>query len=525
MPSPAARVAIVISAVVLLLAAAVGAALFVLVSDSGGGPDVASAALRLGGAEPETLDPALAHDSTSTAYLSHIHAGLVRLDEQLRVVPDLAAGWQTSPDGRTFTFTLRDDARFHDGKLVTAADVKYSLERAADPATKSPVAATYLGDIAGLKERLAGRASEVVGVKVLDERTVSITIDAPKAYFLAKLTYPVAAVLDRANVEIGAEWFKRPNGAGLYRLASLDKEWLVLQRSGRNPYQGAAPYEVRFYLGNRSHMAMYETGELDVIALGLGDRERALDPRSSLNRDLRVSPSFGVYYLGLNVNLEPFDDRAVRRAFAQAIDKDRIVAVTLKDSVRRAEGILPPGLAGYDPAFKGLPFDLDAARRSLAASSYGDASRLPPVTITGGLGPTLAQVFYRSLGVEVEVEMVREGYFEALASGSYQMFFAGWMADYPDPENFLDVLLHSQSRVNYGRYSNPAVDRLLEAARVEQDQTKRVALYREVERIAVDDAAIVPLYHDASYTLVKPRVKGLTITPMGILSFRGVALE
>ncbi|MHB1004647.1 MAG: peptide ABC transporter substrate-binding protein [Chloroflexota bacterium] len=488
-------------------------------------PAPAEGVLRLAGSEPRTLDPALAQDATSSSYLVNIHEGLVKLDDKLQVAPALAASWQVSPDGRTYTFKLREDARFQDGQPVTASDVKYSLERATDPVLKSPVAATYLGDIVGVADKLAGRAKEVSGVTVRDGGSVAITIDAPKVYFLAKLTYPTANVLQRQNVESGPDWAKKPNGAGPYRLTRWDQDWLVLQRSEQYYAKAALPREVRFYVGNRSPLAMYEADQLDVTTVNLGDIERALDKVSALNKDLVITPGLGLYYLGLNATTEPFADRNVRRAFAQAIDKDKIVQVTLKGTVRRADGLLPPGLPGYDEGFKGLPYDLAAAKRSLADSAYGGAGGLPPVTITGGMGDTFAQIFYRNLGAEMEVQVVREGFFEGLLARAYQMFFSGWLADYPDPQNFLDVLLHSQSEGNHSGYANNEVDRLLEQARVEDDAAKRLALYRQVERIAVADAALIPLYFDAQYTLVKPRVHGLALTPLGIVSFEGASVN
>lgn len=162
--------------------------------------------LRLFGAEPQTLDPALAADAESARYIVEIFSGLVTLDKDLRVVADIAQSWDVSGDGKVYTFHLRSGVAFHNGRPVTAEDFKYSLERAASPATGSTTADTYLGDIVGVKEKLQGKASAISGVRVVDGATLQIEIDAPKAYFLAKLTYPTAFVVDRANVESGQDW-------------------------------------------------------------------------------------------------------------------------------------------------------------------------------------------------------------------------------------------------------------------------------------------------------------------------------
>ena len=170
--------------------------------------------LRVRGSPPTTLDPALSGDSVTWSYLIQIYSGLVRLDQKLEIVPDLAERWELSPDGRTYTFTLRTGGRFHSGRAVEAGDFKYAMERALSPATKSSNAVQYLGDLVGAADLAAGRASSLAGVQVVDARTLALQIDAPKSYFLAKLTFPMAFALDRANIESGPAWFERPNGTG-----------------------------------------------------------------------------------------------------------------------------------------------------------------------------------------------------------------------------------------------------------------------------------------------------------------------
>ena len=492
---------------------------------------LATGRLRLYGSNPHDLDPAHTQDVATWTYLLHLYSGLVKLNSRLEVVPDAAESWQALDGGKTYRFTLRQDLKFHDGKPVTATDFKYSLERVADPATRSPMALAYLGDIVGVPERLAGRAREVAGVKVVNERTLEIAIDAPKTYFLAKLTYPTAFVVDRVNIETGGtEWWRRPNGTGPFKLKEwVEDEHLILDRS--EVYYGVKPLlsQVSYYLGGGSPMTMYERDELDVIEVGLGDIERVLDPANPLNRELQVTPMLSLWYIGLNPNLPPFDDPKVRQAFNYAADKDKLVNITFKRTRVKAEGVLPPGIPGYREGFRGLGFDRDKARQLIAKSSYGSVDNLPEITLTmseggGSLGETLAEMYQRNLGVSINVTEVGEGFYSDLEARAYQMFYMGWIADYPDPQNFLDVLLHSQSPANHGGYLNPRVDRLLEKARIEPNVQERLRLYGEAERMLVDDGAIVPLFHDVSYALVKPRVSGLEWTPMGILSFEGTSV-
>ena len=165
--------------------------------------------------DPPTLDPHITTDARSAQIIVELFGGLVTINEDLEIVPDLAKSWKKSPDGTVYTFYLRENAVFHDGRRVTAHDLQWSLERAASPLTESPVVDQYLGDIKGVREMVNGDAQTVSGVRVIDDQTLEITIDAPKSYFLAKLTYPTAFVLDRHNIEASPQdWFRAPNGTG-----------------------------------------------------------------------------------------------------------------------------------------------------------------------------------------------------------------------------------------------------------------------------------------------------------------------
>lgn len=502
-------------------------------------PTQLGATLNLPGDAPPTLDPALTQDATSATYIVEIFSGLVTLNQDLEVVPDIAESWELSDDGTTYTFHLHDDVRFHDGKPVTAQDFKYSLERACDPATGSLVADTYLGDIIGAQAKLRGEADEVSGVLVVDDHTLEITIDSPKAYFLSKLTYPTAFVVDRENVEGPAQpWTDQPNGTGPFRLAEYQLDFrIVLERN--EAYYGTprpALERVNFMLAIGSPMTMYETGELDAVPVSLADIERVSDPSNPLNKELSTTPVLSISYIGFNVQKPPFDDQKVRQAFNYAIDKDKYVEVVLKNMQAQAKGILPPGMPGYNENLKGYPYDPERARRLIAESRYGDVSNLPETTlnISGGGGAaagqvaTIVEMYKQNLGVDIAVQQTEWAtYLWDLRAHRYQMFgvTAGWIADYPDPQDFLDILFHSESRNNDTGYSNPKVDSLLEEARGEQDFDKRVELYQQAEEMILDDAPIVPLTHNADYWLTKPYVEGMIYPPVIIPKLKYVSIS
>ena len=490
--------------------------------------------------DPPTLDPHLTTDATSAQIIIEVFGGLVTIDRNLDIVPDLAERWDISPDGRVYTFHLRPDAVFHDGRQVTAQDVQWSLERATNPLTESPVVDQYLGDIVGVEEKLNGDAQSISGVRVIDDRTLEITIDAPKAYFLAKMTYPTGFVLDRANVEADPRrWFREPNGTGPFKLTQYAVgETLVLTR--HEDYHLGAPRldAVEMILSGGTSMLMYENDEIHISGISLADLDRLLDPANALNADLRrAQPTFSVQYIGMNVNEPPLDDPKVRQALNLAIDKQEIATIVLGDLVVPAQGILPPGFPGFNDNLMSYEFDPDEAMRLLEESTYGDdLANMPPITMTtaGNFGANVSldmevvlQMWEKNLGITAEFQQTEYATFlKDLHKRRFQMFDIGWIADYPDPQNFLDILFHSESSNNHTNYSNPEVDALLEQARTETNEPERIRIYQQVEQQIIDDAPWIPLWYSGEqYVLIKPNVKDYLLPPLYIPRLRYVYLS
>jgi len=375
-----------------------------------------AAELRLPGGDPITLDPALATDATSAGYIVEIFGGLVTIDREQQIVPDIAERWDVSDDGTVYTFELRQGVLFHkEDRQVTASDVKYSMERALDPDTQSTVAEVYLGDIVGAEEFIDGEADEVTGIEVVDNYTLRITIDAPKPYFLAKLTYPTAFVVDRRQVEgstclSNTNWQRNPNATGPFKL----KEWdlgqrIVLEPNSRYHLGAASLGRVEYTLGGGSAITMYENDEIDVTGVGLNDIERVRDPAEPLNQEFHEAPRMDIWYIGFNVEKPPFDDPKVRQAFTHAIDKKKLIEVVLLDAVVEADGILPPGIPGFNEDLQGLVFDVEKAKQLLAESKYGGPEGLPDIeTASSGrgasVGPVSEAILYmweENLGVNI----------------------------------------------------------------------------------------------------------------------------
>lgn len=503
---------------------------------SGGGVAESASRLRLAGGDPVTLDPALAGDALSAEYIVEIFSGLTTIAPDLTVQLDLAESVEISEDGTVYTFTLRDDALFHNGRRVTTDDVKWSLERAASPQVASTTALAYLGDIVGTRDRFFGIAEDIAGIEVIDDRTIRFTIDEPKPYFLAKLTYPTAFVVDRQQVEANPRnWTQRPNGTGPYRL----RDWrlgerIVLEANDRY-HLGTPVLEQVFYeLSGGSALTRFENGDLDIAAIGVNDVDRARDPNSDLSAGYNVFPQFTISYIAFNTAVPPFDDPDVRRALALSVDRAKVAEVTFNNMLLPASGVLMPQLPGFTPDDKTYPFDPDAAREALARSSYGSAEALPPIVITevggGAEGRIDTQAFIEQwrteLGVQVDIRQTDFATFLADSdAGRLQMFNGGWIMDYPDPESVLDLKFHSRSSLNDIGYSNPQVDELLERARSERDPGLRLELYRQAEQVIVDDVAWLPLYFSQSHVVVAPEIDGWFEPPLVMPRLRFVTVD
>lgn len=492
-------------------------------------------ALFLAGGEstnPRDYDPATQHDSGD----KRLFSGLVSLGTSLNLVPELAESWDISKDGTVYTFHLRTNAKFHDGRPVLAQDVVYSWERAAAPATQSDTVLTYLGDILGVAEMHSGKSDHISGLQALDAHTLQVTIDAAKPYFLFKLTLPVAFVLDQKNVESGSEWYRTPNGTGPYKLTRWDSFKLMVYTANPDYYLGAPAIPqivVELYTG--VGIRLYESGEIDLTGVYSSDVARVLDPADPLHPDLRSGVSLCTDYVVFDVTKPPFDDLKVRQAFSMAFDRQKYIDVVKNGVGIPAKGLYPPSLPGYNVNLRSPSFDPAQARQLLAQSKYAGPQGLPDIVYTTlGFGSTagsdvaaMAQMWEQNLGVKITIENIEpDKFYDRLYSGQHgQIFSGGWCADYPDPENFADVLFHSGAQQNIGGYSNPTLDAILDQARTEQDVSQRIKLYQQAEQMIVQDAPALFISHSLSYMLVKPYVKGFVLTPITIPLERYLSLQ
>lgn len=494
--------------------------------------------LFLTGGQPRTLDPATTHAGPS-GVIGHLFSGLVVLDTELQVQPELATGWTVSDDGLVYTFFLRQDVVFHNGRSFTAQDVVFSWERATDPAIQSDTARTYLGDIDGITEKLSGQAETIHGLTIIDDHTLQVQLINPAYTFLPKLAFPVTFIVDHETVS-QADWERKPNGTGPFKLEAWEDDALIVLERSTSYYGEPAQIEhVAIDLGPSLGLALYEQDEIDLVGIGGDNLDRAMNPNAPLSADLRVGVPFCTTMIGLNNNQPPFDDVRVRQAFNFGLDKEQLVETFWNGNGLAANGVLPPGLPGFVANRVGYPFDAEHARALLAQAGYvaddnGRLTNFPTLTYsTAGYGSAgsfvtaVITLWQETLGVVINPVVVDPfDYREALYAGTEDHIFSGgWCADYPDPENFLDLLYHSQARENIGRFSNATIDQMLVAARSEQDVATRLQAYQTIETELIAAAPSVFIAHGQTAVLVKPRVQNYVLTPIGVPQWHHLSLS
>jgi oligopeptide transport system substrate-binding protein len=478
---------------------------------------------------PTTLDPAIVQDVDTGELLSNVFQGLVGYDENNRIVPLLAESWKLDNGGKTYLFTLRANAKFTNGRQVTADDVKWSLERATDKDFPSPTAQEYLTDIVGVEAKKAGKATGIAGIKVMDTRHLSITIDEPRAYFLGKLTYPCADVLAKEVTGSGPiKSLRQAIGTGPFEFSEYHPDQKITLVANKDYYLGAPliqGLERPIVKDASTRINLFRGGNLDYVSLERQDVEGAeKDPK--LKPLEQIDPVAAIYYMGLNQqSYPPFANKLVRRAFVMAVDRNKIATEDLA-GMPVANGFLPPGITGYRPELKGIPFDVEGAKRLLAQAGYPDGKGLPDLTLSYRdqrpdayvVSEAVGEMLKENLGVPIKLRTMEWGaLLKARDSKQLQMVAGSWYADYLDPQNFLSFLLTTSASGNYDGYSNPEFDRLCAQADAESEPSKRIPLYQTAEDILIEDAARMPLYFDRGVSLVSPRVHGLRKNLFGLL--------
>ncbi|MCL4459714.1 MAG: peptide ABC transporter substrate-binding protein [Chloroflexi bacterium] len=484
---------------------------------------------NIGITEPPTTDPALAGDGNSVEVVSLVYSGLVKQDKDLRPVPDAATKWEVSKDGLVYTFYLRNDIKFSDGTPCTAEDFAYSINRTLNPATKSRQAKAYLGIIAGATDVLEGKAATASGVKVLDPLKLQITLTKPISFFLDTFYFTTSAAVKRAAVEANKGDFTKVEtniGTGPFMIKSwVHGAEMVLVP---NPYWYGgklqlAEYRMPFVKDAATAYKMYLTDEAHLTTVPSDNIAEA-----EKQPDFVRAPRLRVATLVLNLKHPPLDNPKVRQALAHALDRATIDNVVLRGQLAPIKGIIPPGMMGYNPNIKGYNYDLNKAKQLLAEAGYPGGKGLPPLTLsypTGGPDPettrtvTAMQQMWKEVGIEVKLNGMEFGAFlKARNDHTLPFIYTGWGADWPHPQNYLSLLLHSGLPTNWCEYSNPKYDQLVDQADVTfADEKKQLALYAEAEQMAISDVAWIPIGSHVRMYRLKPYVHGFVPYPSWML--------
>jgi oligopeptide transport system substrate-binding protein len=489
--------------------------------------------LRRGnGPEPDSLDPQKARTSEGQTILRDLFECLTSLDHEGRPAPGGAESWAVSPDGKTYTFTLRSNARWSNGDRVTATDFVSGLRRLVDPATASENGA-LIDVVVHAHEILAGTLPpDRLGVSAPNASTVVIELEHPAAYLPGLLAHPSTCPIHlptgaRTDADVASHGVMVSNGA--FALS----EWVPGQHivAKRNPYywNNQHTYWDRvIYLhimDANAEFMRYRTGEIQMTAMI--PRPMFESIQHDFPHELHVYPGLGTYYYGFNLDRALFrDNPKVRQALTLAIDRERLAQQVLRTGERAAYSWVPNGVLGYTPVsppYQGETLDdrIRRARQLLKEAGYSSARPLR-FELRYNVGEThtrlalaVTEMWKEALGAEVRITAED---FRALLTdidaGQVEMFRLSWNADYNDPLAFLQIL-RSDSGLNLTHYRSARFDRLLDRASAETDPARRMQLLQEAEQTVLDDAPLIPIYFHAGARLVKPTIRGWYSNVMG----------
>jgi len=499
-----------------------------------------------------TLDPAFAKSQTLIWPVHQLFNGLVQMDSELNVQPCIAKKWNVSDDGKTYTFHLRNDVYFHDhhlfpdgeGRKVKASDFVYSLKRIYDPETASPGAwiFNYLD-----KKR---------GPQAVNDSTLKIHLKRPFPAFLGLLTMKYCSVVPREIVEhYGDEFGRHPVGTGPFHFKMWrEGEKLIFRKNphyfekddqgNRLPYLDAV--SITFITDKQSEFLEFIKGELDFLS-GLSPankdelltRAGQLNPRYEGEIKLYTQPYLNTEYLGFlvddsmeQVQNSPVSDKLVRKAINYGFDRKNMMKYLRNNIGTPANhGFIPKGLPAFSKdSVQGYTYNPDKARSLLEKAGYPQGEGLEPIKLTTTDDyRDLCEFIQHQLseiGIEINIEISTGATFRDMVANSKLLFFRGsWIADYADAENYLALFYSknfSPGGPNYTHYENPEYDSLYEKALNTMDPEKRQRYYRQMDRMIIEDAPIVPLYYDQVVRFTHTNIKNLGNNPMNLLELKHV---
>ena len=485
-----------------------------------------------------TLDPAIGYDWQNWSMIKSLFDSLMDyVPGTTDLRPGLAESYTMTEDGLTYTFKLRPGVLFHNGREMTAEDVKYSLDRVTNPATQSP-GAGFFGSIAGFAEAMDGSAKGLSGVTVIDPLTVQIQLSRPDATFLHVMALNFSSVVPKEAVEAAGDDFgKMPVGTGAFSLA----EWTIGQRlifsKNANYWREGVPYldSVTFEVGQEPVVALLrlQNGEVDLPGDGIPPAkftEVMADPAQAA--EVVEGGQLQTGYITLNVTIPPFDNVAVRKAVNMAINKDRIVQIINGRAVPATQP-LPPSMPGYTEGYAGYAYDPEAARAMLAEAGFSDGFETDLYVMNTDPNPRIAQAIQQDLaaiGISANLQsLAQANVIEAGGAGTAPMIWSGgmaWIADFPDPSNFYGPILGcggaAEGGWNWSKYCNADLDARAVTADSMADPAQiadRMKMWSDIYMGVMEDAPWVPVFNEQRFTMRSPRMGGddsLYVDPVSI---------
>jgi oligopeptide transport system substrate-binding protein len=484
--------------------------------------------------DPASLEPGLVKELWSGLLALNLHAGLFTYDAETNVVPYLVDTYEVSEDGTVYTFNLRQNAVWHNGRAIVAEDFKLGWQRYLDQAVGAQTAGEPFLPIVGAEAVWNGEAEEIEGVVAVDEHTLEVTLTGPSLTFLQNLAVPVMWVVpDEAVVPGSPEWVDDPVGAGPFRFVEWRPNVHIVLEANDDFFLGRPAVDrVEFVVVPEAStaLAQFEAGELDVVPVPASDLARVSeDP--VLSEQLAYFTRAQLRYAGMNQSMfEPFQDVRVRQAFNHAIDRETIVQAILNDAWTVATGLVPPNIPEYNADLAGYTYDPARAQELMAEAGYPGGEGFPTLelaTLDTTTAEAIAAMLSTSLGITVEIVQPERG---DMIGGlwdhdRWQSFLFGWTADSPSAGVWTYELLYCDLDSNFSTYCNPDVDVLVDEARDATDFEVARAAWQAAEELAMEDAALIPLGYSRYIYLVNPAVDGFAANLFGPMGFEMVSIS
>ena len=504
------------------------------------------------GPDPETVDPALNSAVDGANMIIHAFETLMIVDKDNKIVPGQAESYEVSDDGLTYTFHLRKGLKWSDGSPLTANDFVYAWQRLADPNTAAPYAGDMLGYVKGYEEAAGGNL-EALGVSAPDDDTFVVELSVPCVYFSKLITHASMVPIQKATVDAnGDQWTLTPDtyicNGPLKMIEWVPGSHIIFAKNENYWNADAVTLNtLKFVLmedSNASYSA-YQTGEVQMIK----DVPTEEIPSLKGKEDFHVDPIMGTYYLSFQTEKAPFDNPDVRMALSLAIDRDYVANTVMQGTYSPATNFVGPGLSDAEDGssfeettrknnggdfFDVANHDADVAKAKelLANAGYPDGAGFPTVeymTNDAGYHKPLAEYLQscwkEELGINMDIKVVEWSTFTPTRrAGDFQMARNGWVYDYDDPSNMLN-LMKSTSGNNDGKYNNPEVDKMLDEANSTADVAEHYQKLHDAENMILADAAMAPVAYYNDFYLQDPKLKGTWHSPYGYWYFMYATMD